>query len=158
MRGLLRCVCLCGVLIAAGCGGGTTTNSADDGQTGLATMPAHLGSHDFTLEIADSEPKRETGLMYRKSMPDDHGMIFIFPDSEVRQFYMANTKIPLDIAFIDAGGNVVSVKSMQPMDLRITSSDSPAKYAIEMNLGEAATIGLNVGNHIDLSKAPTTQQ
>ena len=88
--------------------------------------------------------------MYRDSMPTDHGMIFVFPDSQVRQFYMANTKIPLDIAFVDDGGDVVSVKSMLPFDLRITSSDAPARYAIEMNKGEAAAVGLKVGDHVDV--------
>ena len=120
-------------------------------------MQARLGSHQFTLEIADTESKRETGLMYRKSMPNDHGMIFVFPDDKIRAFYMANTKIPLDIAFVAADGEVVSVKSMQPMDLRITGSDRAAKYAIEMNLGDAATVGLNAGDHLDLSQAPVVK-
>jgi hypothetical protein len=119
-----------------------------------------LGSRDFNLEVADNDQSRETGLMYRDSMADDHGMIFVFPDEQVRQFYMANTRIPLDIAFMDAGGTVVSVKSMLPLDLRITSSDRAAKYAVEMNGGAAAAIGLKVGDRVVFPAAaanPTTQ-
>jgi uncharacterized membrane protein (UPF0127 family) len=130
-------------------------------QSGLATVQMKIGSRDFTLEVADSDQSRETGLMYRDSMADDHGMIFVFPDEQIRQFYMANTHIPLDIAFLDAGGTVVSVKSMLPLDLRITSSDRPAKYAIEMNAGAAAAIGLKVGDRLVIpaqAANPTTQK
>jgi len=124
-------------------------------QSGLRTVQMKIGSRDFTLEVADSDQSREIGLMYRDSMADDHGMIFVFADEDVRQFYMANTRIPLDIAFLDAGGTVVSVKSMLPLDLRITSSDRPAKYAVEMNAGAAAAIGLKVGDRLVLP-APAT--
>jgi uncharacterized membrane protein (UPF0127 family) len=61
---------------------------------------------------------------------------------------MANTHIPLDIAFLDASGTAVSVKTMLPLDLRITSSDQPAKYAVEMNAGAAAAIGLKAGDRL----------
>jgi uncharacterized membrane protein (UPF0127 family) len=136
------------LLIAlAGCDDRPATTGPQP-QSGLPVVSMKIGSRDFTLEVADTDQSRETGLMYRDSMADDHGMIFVFPDEEVRQFYMANTHIPLDIAFADAGGTVVSVKSMLPLDLRITSSDEPAKYAIEMNAGAAAAIGLKVGDRL----------
>ena len=146
-------------LALAGCDDrGPTTGPQP--QTGLAVVQMKMGSRNFTLEVADTDQSRETGLMYRDSMADDHGMIFVFSDEDVRQFYMANTRIPLDIAFIDAGGTVVSVKSMLPLDLRITSSDKAAKYAVEMNGGAAAAIGLNVGDRVVIPQQaanPTTQ-
>jgi uncharacterized membrane protein (UPF0127 family) len=143
-----KTVCLLLVLqLLAGCDDRPATTGPQP-QSGLPVVSMKIGSRDFTLEVADTDQTREIGLMYRDSMADDRGMIFVFPDEEVRQFYMANTHIPLDIAFADAGGTVVSVKSMLPLDLRITSSDQPAKYAIEMNAGAAAAIGLKVGDRL----------
>ncbi len=139
--------------LVAGCSDATDPN-APKPQSGLPTMQTKLGSHTFTLEVADNDHAHEIGLMYRDSMPDDHGMIFIFPDEQVRQFYMKNTRIPLDIAFLDAGGTVVSIKTMQPLDLSITSSDFPAMYAIEMNAGAANAVGLKVGDRILLATKP----
>jgi hypothetical protein len=133
----------------AGCDDHSATGGPQP-QSGLPTVQTKIGSRDFTLEVADTDQSREIGLMYRDSMADDHGMIFVFPDEDVRQFYMANTRIPLDIAFIDGAGLVVSVKSMLPLDLRITSSDRPAKYAIEMNAGAAAAVGLKTGDVVPI--------
>jgi len=151
-------VCLLLILLGGCDDHGATTGPAP--QTGLNVVQMKIGSRDFSLEVADNDKSREIGLMYRDSMADDHGMIFVFPDEEVRQFYMANTRIPLDIAFIDAGGTVVSVKSMLPLDLRITSSDKAAKYAVEMNGGAAAAIGVKEGDRVVIPAAavnPTTQ-
>jgi uncharacterized protein len=155
----LHIAAICLLLLLSGCDDRAPTTGPQP-QTGLAVVQMKIGSRNFSLEVADTDQSRETGLMYRDSMPDDHGMIFVFPDEQVRQFYMANTRIPLDIAFIDAGGTVVSVKSMLPLDLRITSSDKPAKYAVEMNGGAAAAIGANVGDRVIIPQQaanPTTQ-
>src|SRR5258708_6739753 len=116
------------LLLAVGCrdasGGG-----GPQPQSGLATEQVTLGSRTFTLEIADDDAKRETGLMYRDSMAGDHGMIFVFPDEQQRSFYMANTRIPLDIAFLDAGGTVGSIKTMKPLELSSTPRHNPAMSA-----------------------------
>ena len=153
------------LLLILGCDSRQPTTGPQP-QTGLPVVQMRIGTRDFSLEVADSDQSREIGLMYRDAMADDHGMIFVFPDEQVRQFYMANTHIPLDIAFMDAGGTVVSVKSMLPLDLRITSSDQPAKYAVEMNVGAAAAIGLKTGNQLVIpaqaanpgAANPTTQK
>jgi uncharacterized membrane protein (UPF0127 family) len=149
---------LCGGLIA-GCDDHPATTGPQP-QSGLRVVQMKIGSRDFSLEVADRDQSRETGLMYRDAMADDHGMIFVFPDEDMRLFYMANTRIPLDIAFLDSGGTVVSVKSMLPLDLRTTSSEKPAKYAIEMNAGAAAAIGLKAGDRLVIpaeAANPTTQ-
>jgi hypothetical protein len=83
-------------------------------------------------------------------MPGDHGMIFVFPDEQQRQFWMKNTRFDLDIAFINTQGQVVSIKQMKAYDLNTTSSDGAAKYAIELNLGAAAGAGLQVGEKVDV--------
>src|SRR5256714_14972538 len=95
----------------------------------LATVPMQIGSKQFTLEVADRTDTRTFGLMRRDSMPTDHGTIFVFKTEEPLGFYMKNTRIPLDIIYLDATGKVVSVKQMKPYDLSTTPSDAPAQYA-----------------------------
>jgi uncharacterized membrane protein (UPF0127 family) len=113
--------------------------------SGLATVPMEIGNKTFTLEVADRTDSRTYGLMRRDSMPADHGMIFVFDKEEPRGFWMQNTRIPLDIIFLDSGGRVVSVKQMKPYDLSSTPSDGPAQYAIELNKDAAGSAGVKAG-------------
>jgi len=103
---------------AAGC-----QTAASQPSSGLPTVKMQIGSKRFTLEVANNEETRERGLMRRDSMPADHGMIFVFDREQVLPFYMKNTRIPLDIIFVDKQGVVVTVKQMRPYDLSITSSE-----------------------------------
>jgi len=105
-----------------------------------------LGKETFTLEIADTPKKQQLGLMHRKSMPQDRGMIFVFEDERERSFWMKNTLIPLDIVYADAAGKVVSIKQMKPLDETGISSDGPAKYAVELNQGAARRAGVATGD------------
>ena len=118
----------------------------------LATVRMQIGKDTFTLEVADTEPVRQYGLMHRDSMPSDHGMLFVFPDERRLGFWMKNTRIPLDIIYVDASGKVVSIHQMKPYDLRTTKSDGPAKYAIEMNEGRAAATGIKPGDQVQIPK------
>jgi len=122
----------------------------------LPTTTMRLGNEQFTLEVADEDKEREVGLMNRRSMPADHGMIFVFPQESRLSFYMKNTLIPLDILYLDGDGDVVSVHQMQPLDLTSIPSRAPAKYAIELNLGTAARLGLKPGDHLDVPKDAAT--
>ncbi len=89
--------------------------------------------------------------MYRESMPLDHGMIFVFGTEQKRVFWMKNTLIPLDIVYADAAGRVVSIKHGVPMREEPTiPSDEPMKWAIELNAGVAAAVGLQVGSKLDI--------
>ena len=119
----------------------------------LPTTTMKLGTKTFTLEIAANEEDRERGLMRRDSMPADHGMIFVFGEPIVLQFYMKNTRIPLDIVFVGPDQKVVSIKQMKPYDLSTTSSDYKAKWAIELNKDAAADAGLKVGDQLDVPQA-----
>lgn len=118
--------------------------------SGLPTVPVRIGSKTFTLEVADSTQTRTYGLMRRDSMPDDHGMLFVFGRQEPLSFWMKNTRIPLDIIYVDAAGRVVSVKQMKPYDLNGTPSDGPAQYAIELNQGAATAAGVQPGMTVNL--------
>jgi uncharacterized membrane protein (UPF0127 family) len=133
-------------LLAGGCGNGAAATSSGT----LPTVPMTIGSKTFTLEIANDAGEREKGLMRRDSMPADHGMIFVFPDEQRLGFYMRNTRIPLDIIFVNANGVVVSIKQMRPYDVSTTHTDAPAKWAIELNQGQAAAAGLKVGDRVTI--------
>ena len=119
----------------------------------LPTQTVMLKGKPFVLEIADDDRETETGLMYRQSMPADHGMLFVFAQVQPRNFWMKNTLIPLDIAYLDSTATVVNVEQMYPLDETGVRSAGPMKYAIELNQGTAARIGLQRGDHIDLPAA-----
>ena len=119
----------------------------------LPTTQIKLGNQTFTLEIANDFNTRAFGLMKRDSMPDGHGMIFVFAREQVLPFHMKNTRIPLDIVFVDANGRIVTIKQMKPYDLNVTSSDRPAKWAIELNKGAADAAGVKVGDQLEIPPA-----
>jgi hypothetical protein len=131
------------LLIAGGC-------SSSQPASALPTTNMHLGKADFVIEIANTDPVRMHGLMERDSMPNNHGMIFVFPDEQPREFWMKNTRFPLDIAYLNSAGQIVSIKQMKAYDLTGVPSDGAAKYAIELNLGIASAAGLKPGDHIDI--------
>lgn len=108
----------------------------------------------FTVEVAESREKQSLGLMFRESMPDDHGMVFIFPAEGMRSFWMKNTKIPLDIFYFDEDLKLVSV-SENTTPCRSSRcpgypSTGPAKYVLELNAGKAAELGVKSGDELKL--------
>ncbi len=117
-----------------------------DRQAEQGTVRMRLGKETFTLEVAATDRARQIGLMHRKSLPQDRGMLFVFADEQQRSFWMKNTHIPLDIIYADASGKVVSIKPMKPLDETGVPSDGPAKYAVELNQGAAKRAGVTVGD------------
>ncbi|WCO02424.1 DUF192 domain-containing protein [Psychroserpens ponticola] len=104
----------------------------------------------LNIEIADDDYSTQTGLMYRKSMEDNQAMLFIFPDSDYRSFYMKNTKIPLDIIYISEDKRIVSIqKNAKPMDETSLPSEAPATYVLEVNAGLSDTWNLEKGDTIE---------
>ncbi|MGL4525228.1 MAG: DUF192 domain-containing protein [Spirochaetia bacterium] len=110
-----------------------------------------LGSRIFSLEVARTPAEREKGLMFRKFLHKDAGMIFIFDEDEIRGFWMKNTNVALSIAYISAEGNILEIYDMQPHSLASIVSRRPFRYAIEVNQGEFEKAGLTIGTRIDLS-------
>ncbi|MBS9462955.1 DUF192 domain-containing protein [Flagellimonas sp. 389] len=105
------------------------------------------------IEIAESEYETQTGLMYRESMEDHQGMLFIFPDVAMHSFYMKNTEFPLDIIYIDEDLKIASFqKNAQPFNETGLSSQVPVKYVLEINAGLSDTWGLEVGDIISFTK------
>jgi len=122
--------------------------------SGLATADMRIGGRNYTLEIAHTKASRARGLMERDAMPECHGMIFVFDRERPLNFWMKNTRIPLDILYLDASGRIVSVHQMKPYDTRTqTTSARPAKYAVELNAGEAKRAGVKPG---DVLKIPAS--
>lgn len=110
------------------------------------------------IELADSPQKRSYGLMGRKYLAPNSGMLFKFPYQDNLNFWMANTYIPLDIAFFNDDGKVLQIESMVPLSTRAIVSHKPCRYALEVNGGWFKDNGIKVGSHIggvgisDLSK------
>lgn len=136
-----------------GCEQPPATTQPEPKPQSLPTTQMKIGDRLYTLEIADEEQERQVGLMHRDSMPADHGMIFVFPGEQPLSFWMRNTRIPLDIIYLDRNGTVISMHRMEPFDLRSTPSARPAKYAIELNAGQIAVNGVKRGDTLNLPLA-----
>ncbi|HLW32293.1 MAG TPA: DUF192 domain-containing protein [Aequorivita sp.] len=105
------------------------------------------------IEIADNDYKVQTGLMYRRSMEPQQGMLFIFKDSQPRSFYMKNTEIPLDIIYFNSQKELVSIqKNARPNDLTSLPSEAPAQYVLEVNAGLSETWDLQKGDKFEFTK------
>ena len=113
-----------------------------------------LGGKTFSVEVAETSAEHELGLMFRDSMPADHGMIFIFQDESPRSFWMKNTRIPLDIMYFDRDLRMVSISADTPPCKVVYCpsypSVAPAKYVLELNAGSAASLGVGVGDQLTL--------
>lgn len=124
----------------------------------LDTLQLTVGGRTVTAEIADSRAEREIGLMYRKSLPDDHGMLFVYPVAEERHFWMKNTLVPLSIAYLNAEGRIVHTADMDPLDTTPVGSVYPASYALEMSRGWFVANGIGDGDVVTGLPAPSTAE
>lgn len=107
------------------------------------------GVQSFQVEIADTPREREYGLMCRRALAPDRGMLFIFPSSGPQAFWMRNTLIPLDIIYIGADGRVVSIsRNARPLDETPLPSAGDARAVLELAAGRAAQIGLLPGDRL----------
>ena len=114
------------------------------------TVQTGAGSFRFEIEIADTPLERQIGLMNRKSMPLNHGMLFDFQRTRVIEMWMKNTFIPLDMVFVKADGIVTHIeRNTTPHSLQIISSQQPASHVLELNAGIANQIGLKPGHKLN---------
>jgi uncharacterized membrane protein (UPF0127 family) len=112
-----------------------------------------LKGQRFTVELAETSEQQALGLMFRDSMADDHGMLFLFPVESVRRFWMKNTRIPLDIMYFDKDLKLVSVADAKPCRTPrcpTYASEGPAQYVLELNAGKAAELGVRPGDELKL--------
>jgi uncharacterized membrane protein (UPF0127 family) len=117
--------------------------------SGLETATITIGAVKLVVEVADNPVERSVGLMHRNHLPEDRGMLFVYPDEAARAFWMKNTTIPLSIAFADATGTIIAVMDMIPDDGALRyRSPGPAKYALEVNRGWFKKNGVDVGDRL----------
>ena len=117
-------------------------------------MEIVLAGRTFTLELAITPEERQVGLSGRASLPRDAGMLFVFAQERTLGFWMKDTLIPLDILFIDSDQRIVDIQTMEPQpeasnsELTRYHSGQPAMYALEVNAGIAAELGLKPGMRV----------
>jgi len=129
--------------------------------TGCATTAAQtaefavsLHGHRFSTELAKDDASREHGLMMRTQLPADHSMLFVFPDSQPRWFWMKNTLVPLDILYFDTDRKLASMQLNVPPckadPCPSYPSDAPARYVLELPAGTARRIGVQAGDGLTI--------
>ena len=142
----VRALALCSVLVFAGCQPKATQTTP----FGLRVAELKISKVPVTVEIADTPQASENGLMFRDSLPEDRGMLFIFDQPKKASFWMRNTKIPLSIAYVDSDGKILEIKSMNPLDETVVPSRSDeVAYALEVNQGWFDRHGITPGAKLD---------
>lgn len=107
------------------------------------------GVREFSVEVMRTPAEHGKGLMYRRYMPDDRGMLFDFGKNDVVHMWMKNTYIPLDMIFVGKDGKVVAIaRDTEPFSERTISSGGPVTGVVELNAGAAAKMGLVVGDEV----------
>jgi hypothetical protein len=111
------------------------------------TIPLYIGEHVLQVELATTPEERAQGLMFREDLPSNGGMLFVFPSSLPRAFWMQNTPLPLSIAFLDEEGRILNIAQMEPLDPGPRyHSAGPARYALEVHQGWFAARGIEAGD------------
>lgn len=128
-----------------------TLSGTAPAQTGPQQLPAislNAGMHLISAEVARTPEQRAIGLMNRRSLPPNAGMLFAFEQPEPLCFWMKNTLIPLSIAFLRDDGTILNIAEMKPHSLESHCSERPARYALEMNEGWFSKRGVKPGDRI----------
>jgi uncharacterized protein len=122
----------------------------------LPSIRLNAGIHNIQAEVAQTPEQRSTGLMFRKEMAANEGMLFIFEQPAVQCFWMKNTLLPLSIAFVDDSGAVVNLADMKPQSEQSHCSTKPVRFVLEMNQGWFAKRGIGPGATISGAPFRTT--
>ena len=127
-------------------------------QSAMPVMELSAGFHRIEAEVAANDQNRQVGLMNRKAMPTQRGMLFVFTHENTHCMWMRNTLLPLSVAFLDEDGKIINIEDMQPQTEDNHCARRPARYALEMNLGWFAQRGIKPGVKLGgLDKAPRPQ-
>ena len=121
----------------------------------LPEISLTMNGHKLTAEVAQTNPARMQGLMHRRMLPENRGMLFVFPGNRRPTMWMKNTYIPLSVAFLDERGVIINIADMEPHTTDGHSATAPAKYALEVNRGWFAKRGIKPGARIEgIEQAP----
>ena len=125
---------------------------------GMPVVELTAGFHRIEAEVAATPQSRAQGLMHRKAMDSQRGMLFVFTHDAAHCMWMKNTLIPLSIAFMDASGRILNITDMKPHSEENHCATKPARYALEMNAGWFAQRGLKAGDLMGgIERAPRGQ-
>jgi uncharacterized membrane protein (UPF0127 family) len=117
--------------------------------TGTLVLKTETGDHNFNIEVATTNEERALGLMFRRSLPENSGMLFLYDPPQPAAMWMKNTLIPLDMVFISADGTVHRVEAnTEPFSTALIPSEGPVVGVLELNAGEADKIGLKRGDKV----------
>ncbi len=142
-------------IVAAGCGGDGEAAATLQTSTGLSRVVFTGGGETrgaLEVEVARSGQEKARGLMERRELGSDRGMIFIWDKPTRGSFWMKNTYIPLSIAFVSADGVIVDIQDMQPLSQQQHVPAKPYVWAIEVNQGWYAGHGIQVGDRVEYSE------
>ena len=117
-------------------------------QTQLPRITLNAGMHLIQTQVAQDFDQRQTGLMWRKEMPQNEGMLFVFEQAGVQCFWRRNTILPLTAAFVADDGTIVNLEDMKPMSDDSHCSKKPVRFVLEMNQGWFAKRGLKAGSKL----------
>ncbi len=154
------------VIAAAACSPAAPANNAGSDGVAIARAPADPGAqtglmegpltirtaaaeHRFTVEVAATYEQQVTGMMFRRSIAPDRGMIFPYDPPQAVAFWMKNTLIPLDMIFIRADGKIARVATAVPLTLDLVSAGEPVAAVLEIAGGRAAELGVREGDRVD---------
>jgi uncharacterized protein len=144
------------LLLAAACARGPAPAPVAASPTPRVIVVTAAGARlPVTVELARSDEERTRGLMYRRELAPEAGMLFFFPENEERAFWMKNTLIPLDMLFIDDGGRLVGlVERAEPLTTSPRDPGVPSRYVLEVNGGWAARHGVRPGDRVEFENVP----
>ena len=124
----------------------------------MPRMELTVGFHRIEAEVAADQTNRMQGLMQRRTMGPNQGMLFVFPQAERHCMWMRNTFLPLSVAFLDEEGRILNIENMQPQTEDNHCAAGAARFALEMNIGWFAGKGLKAGARIGgIERAPRPQ-
>jgi uncharacterized membrane protein (UPF0127 family) len=129
------------------------------GSAGAASfVELTAGIHRIEAELAHTAALRTRGLMQRRSLPRNYGMLFVFPEAAKHCMWMRNTPLPLSVAFLDEQGRIINVAEMKPLSDDTHCAEQPARFALEMEAGWFASRGLTAGVGIGgVERAPAAR-
>jgi uncharacterized protein len=121
----------------------------------LPEITLTINGQSLTAEVAYTDPARAQGLMHRRILPENRGMLFVFPETAYHGMWMMNTYIPLSVAFLDPGGVIINIADMEPHTRDTHGATKPAKYALEVNRGWFRKRGIKPGVKVEgIERAP----
>lgn len=150
------------VPLVAGCDGGPAHQPLVEAQGEMEDVPRPprgtawviFGADTVRAEVAATPQERERGLQFREDLPQGSGMLFVFEEAEPRAFWMEDTFIPLDIAYMDQRMRIVDIQQMEPETDRLYESAAPAMFALEVPQGWFEAQGVGVGDEAEIVFGP----